>query len=183
MTTTSSTARPTTGAGPNPRKNHMDNRTYERLLNGIKAGKVRLDPNTYLYRNTANNADLSAACYEAADRGWITLAPGEDPALTAAGRAWLADRYRRYGTSPTRPVFLAPDNANAFKVNDGPYRGERIPTAKLSEQQVRTIKTRLDAGEQASVLARDYHVDPNTIYRIADGTTWKHITQPTEVPS
>ena len=45
----------------------------------------------------------------------------------------------------------------------------------LNETKVVTIKSRLEAGESAAKIARDYGVAANVIYSIKYGLTWKHV--------
>jgi hypothetical protein len=53
--------------------------------------------------------------------------------------------------------------------------GSLCSWSKLTEDQVRQIKTRLLAGEVGASLAREFGVDKNLIYRIRDGRVWKHV--------
>jgi Mor family transcriptional regulator len=46
----------------------------------------------------------------------------------------------------------------------------------LNETKVVTIKSRLEAGEPAAKIARDYRVAANVIYSIKYGLTWKHVS-------
>ena len=178
MTTTSIMARPTTGAGRDPEEQHhvTDNRTFERLLIGVRNGTIRLD-REYHYR-AANGTDMDEAMYEAAkpDKAWVSLAPGMPPQITGAGRAWLAERYEQHGPSATRPVFLAPDpQAAALRQPTGAYRGERVNTARLTESQVREIKARIAGGEGDASIARSYGVGRNTVNRIRTEVSWRHV--------
>jgi hypothetical protein len=52
--------------------------------------------------------------------------------------------------------------------------GETNPNSKLTEQQVRDIKRRLN-NESSYKLAREYGVNKSTILSIANGHTWKHV--------
>ncbi|MEU0078612.1 hypothetical protein ABZY58_12000 [Micromonospora tulbaghiae] len=146
--------------------------SFERLLVGIKTGLVQLDPRDFRYRNTANGADMDGITYEAADRGWVHLAPGENPTITDAGEKWIGTRYALLGPSPTRPAFLAP---GGFLPGYEKRRGERINTARLTEDQVRGIKARMLGGAGNPQLAREYGVDESTIRRIRTGTNWRHV--------
>lgn len=56
-------------------------------------------------------------------------------------------------------------------------RGERHGLTTLSEQQVITIYARLSIGEGSTALAREYRVSHATIYNIAHGKTWAHVTR------
>lgn len=51
-------------------------------------------------------------------------------------------------------------------------RGERIKSSKLSEAQVRSIKS--DARSTAAI-GRDYGVDQSLVSRIKTGKVWKHV--------
>ena len=46
----------------------------------------------------------------------------------------------------------------------------------LNETKVVTIKSRLEAGESAAKIARDYGVAANVVYSIKYGLTWKHVS-------
>jgi hypothetical protein len=69
------------------------------------------------------------------------------------------------------------DNARDMRAkgrgNDA--RGERSPSAKLTEQEVTTIKARLAAGETRAAIARDYPVHYTTIHAIYVGEHWTHL--------
>ena len=52
------------------------------------------------------------------------------------------------------------------------YRGVSCWTAKLTEEDVRTIKTRLSEGEIGSTLAKAYNVTQATISRIKYNRSW-----------
>ncbi|MFC8207906.1 hypothetical protein [[Kitasatospora] papulosa] len=54
-------------------------------------------------------------------------------------------------------------------------RGSRNGCAKLSEQQVATIRARAACGELQRQLAADYSVTPATISRIVNHKGWGHV--------
>jgi hypothetical protein len=54
-------------------------------------------------------------------------------------------------------------------------RGERHPISKLTEQQVREIRTRYAAGESQVKLGPVYGVDRTTIRSVVNRKNWKHI--------
>ncbi len=55
-------------------------------------------------------------------------------------------------------------------------RGEKVSTARLTEQQVRDIRRRFAAGEANKLqLAREYGVAPYTIHCILARITWRHV--------
>lgn len=53
-------------------------------------------------------------------------------------------------------------------------KGERAPTAKLTEADVRQIRRDLSTTTPAEI-ARRYSVDHKTIRQIRDGNTWKEV--------
>lgn len=50
---------------------------------------------------------------------------------------------------------------------------QRLNQAKLTARQVRSIRRQLERGVPSSMLARRYHVTPQTICRIGRGVTWR----------
>jgi hypothetical protein len=54
--------------------------------------------------------------------------------------------------------------------------GERHPMAKLTEDAVRNIRSRLTQGESLSSIGRVYGVHMGTIWRIREGRLWKDVT-------
>lgn len=56
------------------------------------------------------------------------------------------------------------------------FCGERHYNAKLNEHSVREIRRRGDAGEQFKSIADDFGVRPETVKRITDRMSWKHVT-------
>lgn len=55
-------------------------------------------------------------------------------------------------------------------------RGSNNPNAKLTEDQVRSIKTLLKEGVKRIYIAKQYGVIYHTIYEIDTGRRWKHVT-------
>lgn len=55
-------------------------------------------------------------------------------------------------------------------------KGERHHAAKLTEQQVQSIRRQWALGEQPKELAQRFGVTPATIYWIASGKTWAHVS-------
>lgn len=61
------------------------------------------------------------------------------------------------------------------RFHTGDSRGEKNGRAKLTEQEVISIKKRMSAGVQAKELAKRYGVLPAQIYKIYNNQAWKHI--------
>jgi hypothetical protein len=53
--------------------------------------------------------------------------------------------------------------------------GARNGNARLTEDDVRSIRLLLRSGTQGKVLAQRYHVNPKTITLIRRGRTWRHV--------
>lgn len=175
-------------------------RSYERLIVGIHTGVVRLDIRDYRYRHAVNGTDMDDVMFDAEDRGWVHLAPGQPPKVTDVGMQWLSDRYARLGVAPTRPGFMLPAlppptpaapkrtrSRNARRAGRTPiarteagrarmaHLGERNPRARLTEAQVRDIRARLATGTSRNSLAAEYQVDKATITDIKNRATWRHV--------
>ena len=54
-------------------------------------------------------------------------------------------------------------------------RGERVGSAKLTEQQVRDMRREYASGALCGFLAKKYSTDSQTVSRITLGKSWKHI--------
>jgi hypothetical protein len=57
----------------------------------------------------------------------------------------------------------------------GGPKGERAPFAKLTADQVREIRLRVDAGEMQTSLAKDFGVSKSAINLIIKRKSWAHI--------
>jgi len=55
----------------------------------------------------------------------------------------------------------------------GPNQGERNPAAKLTENQVRAIRTAVAAGGTLRHIAKAFGVSERTARHIVRGTTWR----------
>ena len=54
-------------------------------------------------------------------------------------------------------------------------KGEQHHEARLTEEDVRTIRRKAGEGRTGYQLAKDYRYDPSSIYRILRRETWKNI--------
>lgn len=74
----------------------VDNRYWDRLLDAINAGEVRLGDDFRYYNHRARPvSDVDDRVYEAERRGWVRLLADGRPELTGAGRQWLDGRQRK----------------------------------------------------------------------------------------
>ncbi len=53
--------------------------------------------------------------------------------------------------------------------------GSQSSTPKLTEEQVRIIRSRYSTGVQGKLIAAEYGIDPSTVSSIVNGKTWKHV--------
>jgi hypothetical protein len=67
------------------------------------------------------------------------------------------------------------ENAADRLIHGTHVQGEKNPAAVLTADTVREIKSRLDAGEYGTKLAREYGMSFSTIYRIRSGANWKSV--------
>lgn len=56
-------------------------------------------------------------------------------------------------------------------------RGDAHPGTKLTTVDVENIRALFEFGVPAKTLAKDFGVSKNTIWRVANGTTWGHISK------
>lgn len=67
-----------------------------------------------------------------------------------------------------------PSDAGAAR--NVPCRGEEKPAAKLSAQDVRSIRAALEAGVPVLHVARQFDISRPQVRAIRDGRAWRHIT-------
>jgi hypothetical protein len=67
------------------------------------------------------------------------------------------------------------DNSRDMVDRGRSLRGERSPTAKLTDDQARTLRRRLTAGETGRALAREYGVSQATVSLIRHRRAWAHV--------
>jgi len=68
------------------------------------------------------------------------------------------------------------ENAADSITNGSQIRGDRVCTTKLSDSDVRKIRSRLKRGESQTVIAKDFGMHMSTIWAIAHGKIWKHVS-------
>lgn len=79
-------------------------------------------------------------------------------------------------------VEISPELEEMRKARYQHQRGEGHRRAKLKDEQVREIVRRLEDGERAYLLAREYGVDDSVIYYLKVGKAWQHIERKKELP-
>jgi hypothetical protein len=57
----------------------------------------------------------------------------------------------------------------------GRRRGELVNTARLTEHEVRSVKTLLSTGMAINLIASTYNVQPAAISKIKHRRTWRHV--------
>jgi hypothetical protein len=77
-------------------------------------------------------------------------------------------RHRMYGHPELVPTVLHPECR---------ARGERVATARLTEQDVREIRARAQRGEGPRALARAFGVHHKTVQQVVRRVTWTHIAE------
>ncbi len=65
-----------------------------------------------------------------------------------------------------------PQNVADMRAKERCQMGEECAWSKLTEEKVRDIRRRIQAGERATVLGKEYGVGWQQIGRIARGTRW-----------
>lgn len=67
------------------------------------------------------------------------------------------------------------DNADDRERDGNQARGERMGSAKLTEDQVVEIRRRHGEGEMVTVLAEEFDVSHGTVGALVRRETWKHV--------
>lgn len=65
------------------------------------------------------------------------------------------------------------DNADDAKRNNRIARGERAPSAKLSEEQVEEVRAAYRSGRAQRQIARDFGISQSNVSQICSGSTWR----------
>jgi hypothetical protein len=74
--------------------------------------------------------------------------------------------------------YITPRENNLRAVAAGllrPRRGEAHAYAKLTDDDVRQIRARVEAGEPQAALAREFNVASSAIWQIISGRSWRHV--------
>lgn len=69
----------------------------------------------------------------------------------------------------------AKDNSRDCVVRNRTARGERHKGSKLTDEGVREIRWRVDAGERRAALADEFGVAKSNVDQIVWRTTWRHV--------
>lgn len=72
----------------------------------------------------------------------------------------------------------ADNNADAHakgRSSGGSLPGEMSPMARLTDDAVREIRSRVAAGEPKASVARDFGVCKQTVCNVISGLTWSHV--------
>lgn len=56
-----------------------------------------------------------------------------------------------------------------------PFKGERNPSARLTEDNVREIRTLLESGVKVRIIASKFRVSITLIYSIKSKKLWKDV--------
>jgi uncharacterized protein (DUF433 family) len=70
---------------------------------------------------------------------------------------------------------VASGDSHYMRVRPGSRAGEKSPTSKLTEQQVRSILGKCSSGESRAKIATEFNVSRTCISAIATRRIWKHL--------
>lgn len=105
-----------------------------------------------------------------AHRVALIMSTGQDP---KGMEAMHGPCHNRLCVNPRHLSWGTRSRNQLDKVRDGTdSRGEKSWTAKLTEQDVSVIRSRLANGEYATRIAKDYNITSTTIYSIKHGKAW-----------
>lgn len=117
------------------------------------------------------NDEYRAKMVESAKKQW------EDPEYRALmlranlGKRWTEEQRLR-ASEKHKGAVLSEETKHKMSLK---RRGEDNGRAKLTTEQVRTIRARAEDGESDLDLAREYGVAPTTIHNIIRRKTWKYV--------
>lgn len=80
------------------------------------------------------------------------------------------------GTASDNLADMGRKGRQRLQVNPEHARGEKNNQSLLTTEKVKEIKRRLASGEPKRSIADSYGVRPCTIYSIAEGRNWSHVT-------
>lgn len=83
--------------------------------------------------------------------------------------------YNIHGLDKNGKTILPENLIREIVESANPLMGNNHPNAKLTEEDVVDITSRMDGGELALDLSREYEVDVSVIYGIANNETWKSV--------
>lgn len=98
-----------------------------------------------------------------------------DPTQKVDHKIWSWRVSRREAELAKCQVLCADCHTEKTVANEEHGFGVRARHAKLTEAQVKEIRTRVSSGETKRGLAREYGVDEKAIRAIINGETWKQL--------
>ena len=81
-------------------------------------------------------------------------------------------RHHKLGKKTVKPMY---GDQNPMRKNGSPFIGSKHPRSKLTENDVRKIKDCLISGEQQNMIAKQFSITPQMVYRIKTNKAWTHI--------
>lgn len=151
-------------------KNQLNNKVYVGSSNN--PNRRYQEHCTALYNNKHPNKHLQYAFnQEESYFKFKVLFTLEEEACREVYEQYLIDFYGAF--SDDLGYNLADASGLSYRL---PLSGERSGMAKLFDKDVKLIYNRLESGELAASIAREYNVDPDTIQKIRQGRHWKNIT-------
>lgn len=90
------------------------------------------------------------------------------------------ENHNRYGvpvsSETRRKLSESRKGIKSFWYKNGErLQGEKNPNSRLTAENVKNIKLRLQNGEVGAHIAKEYGVSKVTIYNIRDGKRWSHV--------
>jgi hypothetical protein len=153
--------------------------------------KVKLDRPCKLWTGYTNEDGYGCRWYQGGARGAHRVAYAQAHGLTMKDIEGVVIRHKCDTPACIEPTHLIPgtqqDNIRDMiqrgrrKQHYGPKstthirRGEAHPQAKLTADQVRTIRQRLAHGQAPTLLAKEFKVGRSTIGRIKAATHWVYV--------
>lgn len=138
---------------------------------------------TINYRDWLAHRLVWMLAHGAIPKGLWVLHHCDNPPCCNPAHLWLGttqdntadrDAKGRHGYSVCKTYHRGAEHWSA-KQPDRVLRGERVPTARLTEVDVRSIRTRRACGESFPEIAARYGVTKQAIWRIVNRIAWAHV--------
>ena len=91
--------------------------------------------------------------------------------VTASGNA--LHRFYVLGKNNLKPMF---GNENPMRKHGSPFIGSKHPKSKLTEENVRDIRKRINDGIDGKETQKLYNISPQLFYSIKKNKIWTHVS-------
>ena len=111
---------------------------------------------------------------ENAEREWEAMVPERMSLMGTVPCTYTSEQKVRMAAGGTRGLGDSPPRPVMYE----PLRGEEVPQARLTEDKVREIRRRYDAGgETMTALGAAFGVARSTVWQVGHRSSWAHVPE------